>query len=123
MKNEPVIKVFFNSACPVCNAGINHQKNCKSRCTVEWKDVHLDNELAQELGAELEFVRERLHVIDENGQLQVGYNGFISIWRNSPGEQWKAALSSLPFLKQLLNIFYNLFARALYKWNRSKKHW
>ena len=123
MNNKSSIKVFFNSACPVCNAGISSQKNKKSSCGVEWKDVHLNNELARDLGAELEFVRERLHVIDENGELQVGYNAFISIWRNSPRERWKATLSSLPIVKQLLNIFYNLFARALYKWNRSKKHW
>jgi len=123
MNNEPTIKVFFNSACPVCNAGITSQQNKQSSCGVEWKDVHLDNELVQDLDAELEFVRERLHVIDENGDLQIGFNAFITIWRHSPGEQWKAALSSLPLLKQLLNMFYNLFARALYRWNRSKKHW
>ena len=123
MDNEPTIKVFFNSACPVCNAGINSQKNKMGRCGVEWKDVHMNNELVRDLGAELEFVRERLHVIDENGELQVGYNAFIAIWRNSPGERWKATFSNLPVIKQLLNIFYNIFARMLYKWNRSKNHW
>ena len=79
MNNEPTIRVFFNSACPVCNAGINSQKNKTIRWGVEWKDVHLNNELVQDLAAELEFVRERLHVIDENGDLQVGYNAFIVI--------------------------------------------
>lgn len=123
MNSQPKIRVFFNSACPVCNAGISAQKKKKSVCPVEWQDVHLDNELVKDLDAPLEFVRERLHVVDESGKLQVGYDAFIAIWRNSPGEKWKASLSSLPLIKPLLNAAYNVFARALYRWNRSRNHW
>ena len=123
VNEQPKIRVFFNSACPVCNAGISAQKKKKSVCPVEWQDVHLDNELVEDLDAPLEFVRERLHVVDENGKLQVGYDAFITIWRNSPGEKWKASLSSLPLIKPLLNAAYNVFARALYRWNRSRNHW
>jgi predicted DCC family thiol-disulfide oxidoreductase YuxK len=28
-----------------------------------------------------------------------------------------------PVVKQVFRVLYNLFAAALYKWNRSKKHW
>jgi predicted DCC family thiol-disulfide oxidoreductase YuxK len=51
------MKVYYNSACPVCKAGIE-------------------------------------------GQMQKG-----------------------PLIKQLCRIAYNAFSAALYKWNRSKKHW
>lgn len=120
---NPTIKVFFNSACPVCDAGISSQKNKMGNCGVAWQDVHLDNDLVNDLNADLDFVRERLHVIDENGELQVGFDAFITIWRHSPKEHWKAKLSSLPLLKPLLNIVYNIFASVLYRWNKSKKHW
>jgi len=123
MNNKPLIKVFFNSACPVCNAGISSQKKKTIACKVEWKDVHLDHELVKELTADLEYVRERLHVIDESGQLKVGYDAFITLWNHSPNEKWKAKLSSLPVINQTLNIIYNIFAKLLYKWNRHKNHW
>jgi predicted DCC family thiol-disulfide oxidoreductase YuxK len=123
MNKEPTIKVYFNSACPVCKAGIESQKGKMPECPVDWNDVHLDNELVRDLGAGLEFVRERLHVLDEEGQLQVGWDAFITIWRHSPGERWKARLGSLPAVRQLCSLAYNLFARALYRWNRHSHHW
>lgn len=123
MNKQPTIKVYFNSACPVCKAGIESQKSKMRGCPVQWQDVHLDNELAKDVDADLEFVRERLHVIDEQGQLQVGWDAFIAIWRNSPGERWKARLAALPGVRHLMAIVYNGFARALYRWNRRKHHW
>lgn len=123
MNRKPVIKVFFNSACPVCNAGISFQQKKMQSCAVEWRDVHLDNKQVEEIGAGLEFVRERLHVIDEQGRLQIGFDAFIALWRNSPAEHWKAAVFSLPVIRQLSNLAYNGFARCLYRWNRRKQHW
>lgn len=117
------MKVYYNSACPVCNAGIEGQKGKGSSCEIQWADVHENNALISEVHAELEFVRERLHVVDENGKLHVGFDAFLAIWRNSPTERWKAVVMGLPLVKQLCRIGYNLFAAALYKWNKSKNHW
>lgn len=123
MNEKPEIKVFYNSACPVCKAGIEGQMDKESSCPIQWNDVHQDNQLVTEVNADLEFVRERLHVVDEKGNLQIGFNAFLAIWRNSPKETWKAKLLGLPVIKQICQVLYNLFAAALYKWNRSKKHW
>ncbi len=123
MRDSSKVKVYYNSACPVCKAGIEGQMDKDSTCEVEWNDVHKDNQLVAEVDAELEFVRERLHVVDENGKLQVGLDAFLTIWNNSPQERWKANLLGLPVIKQAARLGYNLFARALYAWNRSQKHW
>ncbi|GAA5445898.1 hypothetical protein Misp06_04105 [Microbulbifer sp. NBRC 101763] len=117
------IRVFYNSACPVCNAGISAQKKKLSTCEVAWEDVHLDNAKAEELNVDLESVRERLHVIDTQGRLQVGFEAFITIWENSPGEHWKAKVSKVPGVRWGLNKAYNGFARCLYLWNKALKHW
>ena len=117
------MKVYYNSGCPVCKAGIESQMGKESSCEIQWADVHKDNQLVTEVRADLEFVRERLHVVDEQGQLQVGFDAVLAIWRNSPKERWKARLTGLPILKQLCRVAYNLFARVLYNWNRSKHRW
>ncbi|HEX6396735.1 MAG TPA: DUF393 domain-containing protein [Steroidobacteraceae bacterium] len=117
------MKVYYNSACPVCKAGIEAQKGKGSSCEIQWKDVHDRNELVSEVGADLEFVRERLHVEDAHGRIHVGFDAFLAIWKNSPGERWKARVFGLPVIRQLCRVAYNLFARALYNWNRSKHHW
>lgn len=123
MSGGPRVKVYYNSACPVCNAGIESQKRKMEGCTVEWKDVHSDNSLVNEIGYDLESVRERLHVVDEQGNVLVGFDAFIEIWRNSPEEKWKAGVFGLPVIRHIGRLAYNLFAAALYKWNRARKRW
>jgi len=121
--NAQRMKVYYNSACPVCKAGIEGQMGKSSICEIQWLDVHSDNQKVAEVGADLEYVRKRLHAVDANGNLQVGFNAFLAIWRNSPNETWKARLLGLPLIKPFCEASYNLFAAALYKWNRAKKHW
>jgi predicted DCC family thiol-disulfide oxidoreductase YuxK len=117
------MKIYYNSACPVCKAGIEGQMEKGSRCEIQWTDIHKNNELVAEVEAELEFVRKRLHVLDENGKLNVGFDAFLAIWKTSPTESWKAVIFGLPVIKQLCGLSYNVFAAALYKWNKLKKHW
>ncbi len=117
------IRVYYNSACPVCKAGIAAQQNKPALCGISWEDVHADQALVQQLGADLEFVRERLHVVDEHGSLQIGFDAFLTIWRNSASEQWKCRFFSLPGIRHGGRLAYNLFAALLYRWNRWLQHW
>jgi predicted DCC family thiol-disulfide oxidoreductase YuxK len=123
MTDKSKIKIYYNSACPVCKAGIEGQMEKGSSCEIQWADIHKNNELVTEVEADLEFVRKRLHVKDENGKLNVGFDAFLVIWKNSPTESWKAVFFGLPLIKQLSRVFYNVFAAALYKWNKLNKHW
>lgn len=117
------ISVYYNSACPVCNAGIERQKRIMGGCPVAWRDVHGDREARRHMPGDLEFVRERLHVVNGAGELHVGFDAFLAIWRLSPGEGWKASLLGLPVLRHLSRGAYNLFARGLYRWNRHRGRW
>lgn len=119
-------KVYYNSACPVCDAGIKDQRRRMEACgiaNIEWVDVHTHPEAAEEVGAPLEKVRERLHVKTPSGGLDVGADAFTRLWSQTPGQRWLAKLLRLPILKQLTHLVYNAFARLLYRWNRVKRHW
>lgn len=118
-------KVYYNSACPVCAAGIAGQRGRLDGCSaeVEWIDVHADNARAAEVGAELEFVRERLHVVDESGAKRVGAEAFAVLWALTPGQGWLARLSRLPVIRTFLRWAYNGFAAVLYCWNRWNRRW
>lgn len=117
------IKVYYNSACPVCKAGIDSQKGKTTACPVEWTDIHRDNDAVGEIGETLEYVRERLHLVDEHGVKQMGVDAFIVLWQHSPREVWKARLFSLPLVHGLAQLAYKAFARLLYRWNKAKHHW
>jgi predicted DCC family thiol-disulfide oxidoreductase YuxK len=118
-------KVYYNSACPVCDAGIMQQRRSLEGCgaEVEWIDVHADNEAVTQIDADLEFVRERLHVVDESGAVRVGSEAFAALWKLTPGQKSRARLSGLPILRSIFRWAYNRFAAALYRWNRWNGRW
>ena len=73
--------------------------------------------------AQQEFVRERLHVVDEKGELRVGAEAFRALWAHTPGQGALARLTGLPLLNPLLKGVYNAFAALLYAWNRANHRW
>jgi len=118
-------KVYYNSACPVCDAGIKQQRRSLDGCDaeVEWIDIHKDNGAVAEIDADLDYVRERLHVVDESGALRVGAEAFSALWTLTPGQEARARLSELPVMRTLIRWAYNGFAAALYRWNRWNGRW
>jgi predicted DCC family thiol-disulfide oxidoreductase YuxK len=122
----PAAKVYYNSACPVCNAGIKGQRDRMQACgidNVEWIDVHQHPQAVQEVGAALETVREKLHVKTADGRIAVGADAFTALWSRTPGQRWAAAVFRLPLLHALSQWAYKVFARRLYRWNRRRRHW
>lgn len=119
------LKVYYNSACPVCDAGIRGQRQRMEGCPVdvEWVDIHSHPDALEEIGAPQEFVRERLHVVDENGELRVGAEAFRALWTHTPGQRRLARLTGLPLLNRLSEWAYNAFAAMLYAWNRANHRW
>lgn len=120
------IKVYYNSACPVCKAGIEDQQGrmtAQGITDIEWLDVHARPELAKEVGADLESVRERLHVKSVGGSIRVGADAITTLFEQTRGQKWLARLLKLPVIRWAAARAYNGFARLLYRWNRAKGHW
>ena len=119
-------KVYYNSACPVCRAGIKDQRLRMEKCgitSVEWVGVQHYPDAAEDVKSSLELVRERLHVKDDQGGIKIGADAFIHLWQQTPNQRWLAALFQLPVIRSLAHLAYNGFARLLYHWNRALKHW
>jgi predicted DCC family thiol-disulfide oxidoreductase YuxK len=119
--------VWYNTRCPVCDAGINRQRNkllaAVQDGTIEFRDINLEPEALAAYGASLADVRRRLHATDEGGRLLVGADVAIAVWRLTPGEHWLAALFGNPVVRPLTRFAYDRFADLLYAWNRRKGRW
>ena len=119
--------VWYNTRCPVCDAGINRQRNkllaAVQAGTIEFRDINLEPEALAGYGASLADVRRRLHATDEAGRLLVGADVAIAVWRLTPGEGWLAALLGNPVVRPLTRFAYDRFADLLYAWNRRKGRW
>ncbi len=129
---KPAVAIYYNSACPVCKAGIRAQTRRMQQQSPQLHDIHVDgghnagdddSDIIEAIGSPREFVRERLHVVDQQGRIQVGIDAFITLWNITPADRWKARLLSLPAINTVASSAYNVFARALYQWNRRRGRW
>ena len=120
------IKIYYNSSCPVCKAGVENQQcrmGAQDISNVTWLDVHMNPELVKEIGADLESVRERLHVMNADGSVHIGVDAFALLFKKTRGQKWLGIILSLPVIRQLGQFTYKILARALYKWNRLSNRW
>jgi predicted DCC family thiol-disulfide oxidoreductase YuxK len=121
------LTVWYNTKCPVCNAGINWQSNRLVRAArsgaIEFRDINITPDALSRLGAGVNDVRRRLHAVDANGRLHIGIDCAIEIWRRTPGDVWLARTVSAPGVLQIARFGYDRFADLLYGWNRWRRHW
>jgi predicted DCC family thiol-disulfide oxidoreductase YuxK len=124
---RPKLTVWYNTKCPVCNAGIDWQRNRLVRAAragaIDFRDITLEPEALARFGADIEDVRRRLHAVDAEGRLYVGADCAVAIWLRTPGDGWLGWLLGLPVLRQITGFVYDRFADWLYAWNRRKGHW
>jgi predicted DCC family thiol-disulfide oxidoreductase YuxK len=123
----PLLTVYYNTKCPVCNGGIDWQRSRLVQAAragiIEFRDINLEPDALSRFGAGLEGVRRRLHAVDADGRLHIGADCAIAIWRLTPGDAWLARLVGLPLIRPLARIAYDRFADLLYAWNRRQGHW
>src|SRR5246127_3531506 len=125
--STPRLIVWYNTRCPVCNGGIDWQRNKLLAAVraghVSFKDINDEPDALAAYGASLDDVRRRLHATDEAGRLIVGADVAIAIWRVTPGEGGIATLFGNRLVLPLTRFGYDRFADLLFAWNRWKGHW
>ena len=121
------LTVWYNTRCPVCDAGITHQKRRLVEVVkagrIELRDINLEPDALARYGATLEDIRRRLHATDARGQLLVGADVAVAVWRATPGERWLAVLLGNRIVLPVTRFAYDRFADLLYAWNRRKGRW
>jgi predicted DCC family thiol-disulfide oxidoreductase YuxK len=124
---SPLLTVYYNTKCPVCNGGIDWQRSRLVQAAragpIEFRDINLEPDALSRFGAGLEDVRRRLHAVDAEGRLHVGADCAIAVWRLTPGYAWLARLVGLPAIRPIARVAYDRFADLLYAWNRRKGRW
>jgi predicted DCC family thiol-disulfide oxidoreductase YuxK len=112
--------VWYNTRCPVCNAGISRQKRRLIEAVktgrVEFRDINLEPEALARHHASLEDIRRRLHAADADGRLLVGADVAIAVG-------WLATMLGNPVVRPLTRLAYDRFADLLYAWNRRNGRW
>lgn len=118
--------IYYNTLCPICDGGITRFKrrmiDLVKSGAVEYRDINLEPERLAEFGASLEDIRKKLHALD-NGNLLIGVDVVVAIFKRTPGRRWAGHLLALPIIHSIGNLGYHILAEVLYDWNRRKGHW
>jgi predicted DCC family thiol-disulfide oxidoreductase YuxK len=110
-----MITVFYDGKCSLCSKEINLYRKIALDGTFDWQDI---TEFADDLkkeGISLSEGLKLLHAKDKKGQLHIGVDAFILIWKQLKRWRILAALIGLPVIRQIANIAYSAFAKWRFK--------
>jgi predicted DCC family thiol-disulfide oxidoreductase YuxK len=123
----PQLTVWYNTRCPVCDAGIRRQRRrliaAVQAGTIAFRDINEEPEALARFGATVNDVRRRLHATDAAGRLLVGADVAVAVWKLTPGEGFLATLFGNRLARPLTRLAYDRFADVLYAWNRRNGRW
>jgi len=121
------LTIYYNTRCPVCDAGIDWQRNrllaAVRAGTIEFRDINEEPDVLARFGADVDDVRRRLHATDETGRLIVGADVAVALWRFTPGQGWLASLFGNRVMLPLTRFVYDRFADLLFAWNKRNGRW
>jgi predicted DCC family thiol-disulfide oxidoreductase YuxK len=124
---SPHLTIWYNTRCPVCDGGIDWQRNkllaAVRAGTIEFRDINEQPDALVRYGATLDDIRRRLHATDEAGRLIVGADVAVALWRITPGQGWLAALLGNRAMLPVTRFVYDRFADILFAWNKRKGRW
>ena len=79
---------------------------------INWVDITHDKAALAKVGLTYKQAMDRMHIIDENQQLQSGVIGFLHVWKQLPYYRCIAPIiENVPLLLPLMEFFYRIFAR------------
>ena len=105
------VRCFHDGDCPLCKAEVKAMKRLDRDGAIEWVDIVRDQAALDSAGISYKQAMDRIHVIDENRQLQTGARAFLVLWKRLPYYRRLAVLvETLPGLVPLMECAYRLFA-------------
>lgn len=91
----------------MCRAEIGFYRKRRGAEAIDWVDV--SNPRNAPIGLSCEQAMARFHVRNIDGQLINGGAAFAELWKQMPSFRWLGLAFSIPPLRWLLNVAYNLF--------------
>ena len=108
----PKVTCFHDGECPICNIEINAMKKLDKEGNVNWVDISRDKAAVANAGLTYKQAMDRMHVIDENQQLQSGVLGFLQVWKQLHYyRRVVPIIENVPSLLPMMEFCYCIFAR------------
>ncbi len=110
-----MITVFYDGKCGLCSKEINHYRTIAPSGAFDWQDITESMAGLEQEGVSLADGLRRLHARDAAGELHVGVDAFILMWRQLKRWRVLAVLVALPGIRQIAAFTYEHFADWRFK--------
>lgn len=116
--HPPEITVFYDGACPLCDAEIGVYRRCAGAERVAFVDVSCAAAGPIVPGLDKASALERFHVRRADGTVVSGAAGFAHLWLALPGWVWIGRIVLLPGILQTAELTYRgfLLVRPALQW-------
>lgn len=105
-----MITVFYDGKCELCSKEISHYQKIAPDGVFNWQDITQSYSELRAMGVGLADGLRRMHARDSDGNLHVGVDAFILMWKQLDRWRLLGFVISLPVIKQIAKAAYNLFA-------------
>ena len=110
-----MITVFYDGKCGLCSKEINHYRKIAPSNIFNWQDITKSTSELNKEGITLAEGLRLLHAKDNSGQMHVGMDAFILIWKQLKRWRMLAFLAGLPIIRHITNAAYRAFANWRFK--------
>ncbi len=103
------LKLLYDGTCLVCHKEISYYKKNDINNVLDVIDISTDDFKAKDYNLNFDDVNKYFHLIDENGDVIIGVDAFIKIWKSLEGfEKWHK-IGGAKILRPFLDVGYNVF--------------
>lgn len=110
-----MITVFYDGKCGLCSKEINYYRKIAPAGMFDWQDITESADDLKQEGISLSQGLKLLHAKDSSGQMHVGVDAFILIWKQLKRWRVLAVLVGLPIIRLIANAAYRAFASWRFK--------
>ena len=110
-----LIKVFYDGKCGLCSKEINYYKKIAPKNTFEWYDIATNKKDLKHIKVSQYDALMYLHVLDNQSNLKIGVDAFISIWSQLKFWNLLSILIKAPLIYSLAKFMYKVFASYRFK--------
>ena len=93
-----MITVFYDGKCGLCSKEVSHYRKIAPAGVFDWQDITESAEDLNKEGISLSEGLKLLHAKDKSGQMHVGVDAFILIWKQLKRWRVLAFLVGLPII-------------------------
>lgn len=109
-KKKEKLDLFYDGACHLCYREVKHYNDLDKGDKLNLINIADPAFDAEKYGLNKKSVNKHMHVRDSEGNVYVGVDAFVEIWKRVPKYRFLVKPAELSFVNPFLKIGYSVFA-------------